>query len=72
MAHNYSLAQCAWVTVAKPHVYLKIGDFWLPKENRSVSVISLGGRATLTIEYQNYEILSASRIQGTSGEKARQ
>jgi hypothetical protein len=44
------------------HAYLKVGDFWLPKENTSVSTIRLGGRATLTIEYQNYEILSAGRL----------
>jgi hypothetical protein len=44
------------------HVYRKVGDFWLPEENTSVSVIRLGGRATLTIEYQNYEILSANRL----------
>jgi hypothetical protein len=41
------------------HSYLKVGDFWLPKQNTSVSILRLGGRATLTIEYQNYEILSA-------------
>ncbi len=41
------------------HSYLKVGDFWLPKENTSVSTLRLGGRATLTIKYQNYEILSA-------------
>ena len=41
------------------HAYLKVGDFWLPKENKTVSILRLGGRATLTIEYQNYEILSA-------------
>jgi hypothetical protein len=41
------------------HVYRKIGDFWLPKENTSDSLIRLGGHATLTIEYQSFEILSA-------------
>jgi hypothetical protein len=47
------------------HAYLKVGDFWLPKENTSVSIIRLGGRATLTIEYQNYEILSADPLPET-------
>lgn len=47
------------------HTYLKVGDFWLPKENKSVSIIRLGGRATLTIEYQNYEILSAHPLPET-------
>jgi hypothetical protein len=41
------------------HTYEKIGDFWLPAENVSVSAIRGGGRAVLTIKYQNYEILAA-------------
>ena len=41
------------------HAYLKIGDFWFPAENRSVSTLRLGGRATLTIEYGDYKILEA-------------
>jgi hypothetical protein len=48
-----------------PHAYLKVGDFWLPKENTSVSIIRLGGRATLTIEYQNSKILSADPLAET-------
>jgi hypothetical protein len=52
------------------HTYLKVGDFWLPKENTSVSMIRLGGRATLTIEYQNYEILRAHRLPETDTEAA--
>ena len=48
------------------HTYLKVGDFWLPKENTSVSMIRLGGRATLTIEYQNYEIMSAHPLPETN------
>ena len=47
------------------HSYLKVGDFWLPKENTSISIVRLGGRATLTIEYQNYEILSADPLPET-------
>jgi len=38
------------------HSFLKIGDFWLPAENKSVSNTRLDGRATLTIEYENYAI----------------
>ncbi len=41
------------------HSYLKIGDFWLPSKNESVSVVRGGGRAVLIIKYQDYEILSA-------------
>lgn len=41
------------------HTYAKIGDFWLPSENESISSIRGGGRAVLTIKYQDYEILAA-------------
>jgi hypothetical protein len=40
------------------HQYEKVGQFWLPKENRSVSDIRVAGTAILTIEYENYEILA--------------
>jgi len=38
------------------HEYMKVEDFWLPRRNESVSYIRLGGRATLTIDYQNYRV----------------
>lgn len=38
------------------HRYSKIGDFWLPAEDTSVSKIRLFGRAVLTIDYQKYEL----------------
>jgi len=38
------------------HRYAKFEGFWLPSENESVSNLRTGGRATLTITYQNYEI----------------
>ena len=47
------------------HSYIKIGDFWLPAENQSVSEIRGGGRAVLTIKYQNYEILAAHALKGS-------
>ncbi|HXZ80841.1 MAG TPA: hypothetical protein VEG30_12995 [Terriglobales bacterium] len=40
------------------HEYMKVGDFWVPVRNRSVSSTRLGGTATLTIEYSDYEIKS--------------
>jgi hypothetical protein len=46
------------------HSYVKVGDFWLPLKNESVSVIRGGGRAVLTIQYQNYEILAARGLKG--------
>jgi len=39
------------------HEYMKVQDFWLPRRNESVSYIRLGGRATLTIEYNNYRVV---------------
>ena len=49
-----------WIRPAQNirHAYLKVGNFWLPKENTSISIIRLGGRATPTIEYQNYAIVA--------------
>jgi hypothetical protein len=47
------------------HEYIKIQDklqdFWLPRRNESVSYIRLGGRATLTIEYENYRVNDTRR-----------
>jgi hypothetical protein len=47
------------------HSYVKVGDFWLPSENESVSSIRGGGRAVLTIKYQNYQILAARSLHGS-------
>jgi hypothetical protein len=47
------------------HSYQKIGDFWLPSKNESVSAVRGGGRAVLTIQYQNYEILAARGLKGS-------
>ena len=41
------------------HEYMKVQDFWLPRRNESVSYIRLGGRATLTIDYENYRIVAS-------------
>ena len=43
------------------HDYKKVGAFWLPARNESVSYIRLGGRATLTIEYKDYRVTSAGQ-----------
>ena len=42
--------------------YKKVGDFWLPAYNHSVTVIRLGGHAELTIDYREYEITDATRV----------
>jgi len=41
------------------HEYVKVQNFWLPRRNQSISYIRLGGRATLTIEYNNYRVSDA-------------
>jgi hypothetical protein len=44
------------------HSFVKVGDFWLPAENTSVSHVRFDGRATLTIKYGAYEIDSAHAL----------
>lgn len=52
-----------WITKTEiRRSYQKIGDFRLPVENQSVSTLRLGGRATLTIAYQNYEMNTAHLV----------
>ena len=41
---------------------MKVSDFWLPALNRSISLIRLGGRAELTIQYNNYQITAADPL----------
>jgi len=38
------------------HHYVKLGDFWLPAQNRSKSNTRFGGHATLEIEYTDYRV----------------
>jgi hypothetical protein len=47
-------------------VYMKVSEFWLPASNHSVAGIRLGGRAELTIQYNNYQITSAGPIDSLS------
>jgi hypothetical protein len=42
------------------HTYQKVDNgFYLPKENKTVTSVRLGGVATLTIEYQSYQVTAA-------------
>lgn len=47
------------------HRYVKVNDFWLPAENHTESVIRLGGRAILSIEYKDYIITKAAPLRGS-------
>jgi hypothetical protein len=48
------------------HFFVKVGDFWFPTENKSVSKVRLNGHATLTIEYGDYVIQAARPIETTN------
>jgi len=49
-----------WVRKSQiQHAYAKVGDFWLPSENHTISSVRLGGRAVLTIQYMDYTVLPA-------------
>jgi hypothetical protein len=49
-----------WIKDTKiEHVYIKVGDFWLPTSNRSTSTTRLGGHAVLTIDYSDYRVIAA-------------
>jgi hypothetical protein len=47
------------------HRYVRVSDFWLPAENHTESVIRLGGRAILSIEYKDYRITKAAPLRGS-------
>jgi hypothetical protein len=52
-AHNPSL----WIRKTEiEHRYQKVGDFWLPLENHTESLIRMGGHASLSIEYKDYKV----------------
>jgi hypothetical protein len=44
------------------HKYVKVDGFWLPSENHTESFIRLGGKATLSIEYQDYKIIKTAPV----------
>lgn len=46
------------------HKYIKVNDFWLPAENHTESVIRLGGKAILSIEYKDYKITKSTPLPG--------
>jgi hypothetical protein len=50
--------------------YQKFESFWLPVENQSVSSLRLGGRANLTITYQDYEINTMRLLKNNSASAA--
>ncbi len=56
-----------WIKKAEiKHKYEKVGDFWLPEENRTDSLIRLGGHALLSIDYRDYKITEATALSVSS------
>ena len=50
-----------WIKSTKiEHRYVKVNSFWLPAQNHSLTSVRLGGRADLTIDYQDYQVTPAS------------
>jgi len=57
-AKNLSL----WISrTTIEYVWTKIGEFWLPSSTKSVTQVRLGGTATLTIQYTDYQITGLSK-----------
>jgi hypothetical protein len=53
-----------WISQTQiEHQYGKVGNFWLPFRNRSTSRVRMGGQASLSIEYQDYEITAEQQSQ---------
>lgn len=55
--------------ISKTHIehrYAKVGEFWLPAENQSVTTVRVGGTATLTIRYMNYVITDSDKTASAS------
>ena len=46
------------------HQYQKIGEFYLPSLNETVTEVRLGGKAVLTIRYQDYKLNQTERSRG--------
>jgi hypothetical protein len=45
------------------HTYQKLNDgLYLPKENKTVTSVRLGGTATLTIEYESYQVTTSKSV----------
>jgi hypothetical protein len=43
------------------YMWTKIGEFWLPSNTKSVTQVRLGGAATLTIQYTDYQVTGLSK-----------
>lgn len=48
--------------------YRKVGDFWLPAHMQSVTDVRIFGRSVLTIDYKDYNLIDARKLQTPSQE----
>lgn len=72
-AQDYAIARIegepaknpSWWTLRNDfqHSYKKVGDFWLPARNETVTRVRIFGRSLLTIEYKDYELTEAHSFQ---------
>jgi hypothetical protein len=70
-AHDFALARMQGQPAKSPSFWIKdtqinstwheVGGFWLIQHNQSVSHVRLGGMATLTIDYTDYQITRVGR-----------
>jgi hypothetical protein len=70
--HDYAVARIQGEPAKNPsmwishteidHHYQKVGDFWLPARNESVTQVRLGGKAVLTIDYSDYKITAVNQV----------
>ena len=52
-----------WTKKSEIHQrYAKVGEFWLPAQNKTVTTVRIGGVATLQIDYQGYEVNSSANV----------
>jgi len=69
-AHDFAVTQVSAQPAKNPsfwishteihHEYKKIGEFWLPAHNSSVTHVRFGGTARLSIDYRDYRIGDSS------------
>ena len=52
------------------HTNSRVGGFWLPQENESVTKVRIGGKAVLTIRYGPYQIPQAQSAQSADEAEA--
>ncbi len=59
--------------ISRTHIaydFTKMGDFWFPAHTKSETLVRMGGKASLTIDYSGYEISTAGKGRtGRGGDK---